>query len=313
MKIAKGLSTAVGQTFIASSTISLFLSIKSIRDYFLALLADVMTGDKFIAILNMPQLDLLHDSCHKAICQGLDLQDEKIRNINTKYHLMFKAPICEEMRENIDCHIEGNYIVKKFRTYFYLKNPNVGVIQNADIEQKYFLNIPNGGLNADFFKLDSCSVEIDGKQYISNFITNFEENNRSNYNIYNTFVRVIDEQKNNFVVSFIESLKVEISFTSKVEKRDVSYTKRLRYPTKSFILNFTCADKHIVMVPQFFGGFVKREDIKTTNNGNNLTIEYNKLALPGSGAMVVLNKVDINRKANNTNNTKLNSYDKSKR
>jgi len=26
-----------------------------------------------------------------------------------------------------------------------------------------------------------------------------------------------------------------------------------------------------------------------------------------------LNKVDINRKANNTNNTKLNSYDKSKR
>lgn len=126
-------------------------------------------------------------------------------------------------------------------------------------------------------------------------------------------MRVIDEQKNNFVVSFIESLKVEISFTSKVEKRDVSYTKRLRYPTKSFILNFTCADKHIVMVPQFFGGFVKREDIKTTNNGNNLTIEYNKLALPGSGAMVVLNKVDINRKANNTNNTKLNSYDKSKR
>lgn len=298
--IIKGLLTAIGQTFIASSTISLFLSIKSIRDYFLTLLADVMTSNRFIEILSIPQLDLLHDSCHKVICQGIDFQDEKMRDVNGKYHAMFKTPFCEEMRENIDCHIEGKYIVKKFRTYYYLKNPNKGTKQTVDIEQKYFLNIPEGAIQTEFFIFNSYNIEIDGKTLFNTPKTLFEENSRSNYNNYNTFVRVVDEQKGNFVVDFIDTLKVEISFTSKIEKNDVSYTKRLRFPTKSFILNFTCADKNIRMVPQFFGGFVKREDITTTNNGNNLTIEYNKLALPGSGAMVVLNKIENIKKPKNT-------------
>ena len=62
--VSKGLLSAIGQTFIASSTISLFLAIKSIRDYFLTLLAEVMTGKKFMSILSPTQLDVLHDSCH---------------------------------------------------------------------------------------------------------------------------------------------------------------------------------------------------------------------------------------------------------
>ena len=304
--VSKGLLAAIGQTFIASSTISLFLSIKSIRDYFLTLLAEVMTGKKFLSILSPTQLDVLHDSCHDIICRGADLHEDRLQEVNNRYHLMFKGPFCEEMRESIDCHFEGNYIIKKFRNYFYLKNQNENIPQKVDISQKYFLNIPNGGTNADYFRVDSLSIEIDGIPTQINYFTNFEENNRSNYNNYNTFVHVTNEQKDDFIVIFRKTLKVEIAFSSNVEKTDVSYTKRLRYPTKSFILNFS-ADKNVVIVPQFFGGFINREEIVTTNNGSNMTIECNKLALPGSGAIVVLNK-----KENSRTNSKTKSNDKFK-
>lgn len=300
--ILKGLLNAIGQTFIASSTISLFLSIKSIRDYFLTLLGEVMTGGKYMSMLSSNQLNKLHDSCHDIICRGVDLHEDKLAEVNKKYHLMFESPFCEEMRESIECHFEGNYIKKKFRTYFYLKNQNTEKIQKVDISQKYFLNIPENGINSDYYKVESISIEIDGKPTEIGYITNFEENNRSNYNNYNTFVHVTDKQRDDFFVSFEKTLKVEISFWSKVEKTDVSYTKRLRYPTKSFILNFS-VDKNVAMVPQFFGGFINREEITTTNNGSNMTIECNKLALPGSGAIVVLSKKEGSKITNYKTNS----------
>lgn len=286
--------SALGQTLIGSGVISILFSFRDVRDYSLGLIKDLLVDCRYMDTLKSNQLEKIHDSCHERLhYHDVDLNKKEWGFLSEKCVEVFRVPCCKDWREDIECSIIDNEIVKKFDLKYELINPLKEGIGIADVEQRYNLYIPPNKKKEDCVILKKFIIKIDDKDFDVKPYINYADDNLKRYN---TLVCVKSDELNLKQVQFKNHLSVHLVLITKVQMSDPSYTNRLRYPTLNFRIDFTCNDDRIGMNPQFFGGFIKKDGFDMNVGQNHSFIECkNKLMLPGSGASIVLN---INNKKN---------------
>ena len=93
-------------------------------------------------------------------------------------------------------------------------------------------------------------------------------------------------------VSFNDSVRVKLSFSLIVPVDDNHFTKRLKYSTKSYRLDYSIADLEQRLTGQLFGTLIEQSQIEVTetDDDRHISIEAFEWLLPKSGAFVVSSK-----------------------
>lgn len=294
IKSASGILNSLGQVFIASVAVSIFLSIKSTREYVLNALKKLLIDHNYFDKLNADEIKKIHEKCHKIQNEGFRLESELTKSMVSNFHEAFKNPICVESTDIIRCKREGDSFVKNFRVKYTLKNPRVGYMSQANIMIQSVMEVPNSSDNNKYFKLLDHNITIDEKKYTRPIAVVFKPNDVTSNKTYNTIARITEEGQDDFFINFSDKAVIEFVYETTVSLKDASFTKRFKYMTQDYTLNFIYEGSDLSVVPQFFAGFVERKDISINkeNNANNAFIQYKGLSLPGSGISIVLNKLN---------------------
>lgn len=166
-------------------------------------------------------------------------------------------------------------------------------VKTANISRSYFLDIPEGMVKDNFVQISSLSIEKDNEHIVC---TPFVEFSQIDNKVYNTKASIRCKEFDLEQITFKERIKVKLIHTTRVSKEDKSYTHRLRYAARHYLLVFTCNDNQVRIYSNFFGGFINLEDFDR-HNGNSYILECkDKFILPGSGASIVLNYNDKSNK-----------------
>lgn len=93
-------------------------------------------------------------------------------------------------------------------------------------------------------------------------------------------------------VSFSDNVRVKLNYTLIVPEDDNHFTKRLKYTTKSYRLDYSIADKTQRLTGQLFGTLIDQSQIEINESvdDNSISIEAFEWLLPKSGAFVVSSK-----------------------
>lgn len=93
-------------------------------------------------------------------------------------------------------------------------------------------------------------------------------------------------------VEFSDRLRVKLTYTIRVNKSDPCFTKRLKYPTKNFRLDYNCDDPSITLFGQILGTQINQSDISINYNDKKsfVSLETFDWLLPSNGAIVVMLK-----------------------
>lgn len=93
-------------------------------------------------------------------------------------------------------------------------------------------------------------------------------------------------------VSFNDNVRVKLSFSLIVPVDDNHFTKRLKYSTKSYRLDYSIADQDQRLTGQLFGTLIDQSQIEITetDDDRHISIEAFEWLLPKSGAFVVSSK-----------------------
>jgi len=281
----------LGQTLLVSVSLSFFLTIDVIRKYFLNLVKDMVLLDRYIEKVDLDTVNNIHNRCHKRLFHGIDIhKDEPLNNLTNEFHSIYTEPIYESYNENVDCVIANGNIIKTISSSYKIKNRNKRDNITIDAGIRYYCDVPDGVDPKKHFTIKSFKLIIDDKpQDIAVDVLSIKNDNASVK--YNTIFNVIRKDTKDLKVLCNKSIQVDVTYTTMVKKSDVGYTRRLRYGVESFFLCFVCADKQYNLHPEFFGGFVKTSDINRNISENSVTVTCKKLSLPGSGAVIVLNKM----------------------
>ena len=93
-------------------------------------------------------------------------------------------------------------------------------------------------------------------------------------------------------VSFADNVRVKLKFSLIVPVDDNHFTKRLKYSTKSYRLDYSIADPGQRLTGQLFGTLIEQSqiEINETDDDRHISIESFEWLLPKSGAFVVSSK-----------------------
>lgn len=93
-------------------------------------------------------------------------------------------------------------------------------------------------------------------------------------------------------VSFSDTVRVKLKFSLIVPVDDNHFTKRLKYSTKSYRLDYSIADPNQRLTGQLFGTLIDQTqiEINETDEDRHISIEAFEWLLPKSGAFVVSSK-----------------------
>ena len=291
--------SAIGQTLIGSSVVSFFLTLEDVQTFFLGMVKEIMIDNNYAKIFSPQHLEKMHSTCHQLLhFQNMDVNENDWKDLSSKCIETITSPYYSHWRENIECHLQKTIIEKKFNLDFELINPLVNKYTTANVSRSYFLDIPEGGDKNYYISISSLSIELAGKEKTCHPYVEFSHNDNK---VYKTKASIRCEEYNLEEISFKNQLKVKIKLTTRVLKEDKSYTHRLRYSARHYLLNFTCTDNGVSIYPNFYGGFIQLDDFDRHNGDGHILIECkDRLILSGSGASIVLN---INEK-NNRNETR---------
>lgn len=287
--------TAIGQTLIGSSLVSFFLTIEDVQTLFLGIVKQIMVDNNNAKIFSPQHLEKMHSTCHQLLhFQNMNINKSDWEELSNKCINTFTSPYYSNWRENIECKLHQDIIEKTITLDFELINPFINGEISANLSRGYFLNIPDGMIKENFIIIKSLSLEKDGIKIPCTPYVDFSPYDNT---VYNTKACIKCKEFDLEHISFNKQVKVKLIYTTKVSKSDKSYTNRLKYATRHYLLNFTCNDARVSLNSNFFGGFLNLEDFDRQNGNGNILIECkDKLILPGSGASIVLNFNEKNSK-----------------
>lgn len=291
--------SAIGQTLIGSSVVSFFLTIEDVQTLFLGIIKDILVDYQITHIFNTHYLEKMHSVCHRILYfHNMNINENDWKYLSDKCLETFTSPYYNNWRENIECRLTNNKIEKNFFLDYELINPMVDGKITANISRNYILDIPISENKNDYIQITSLVIELDGQQITCHPFVEFSQNDNK---VYNTKACVKCNEYDLEKISFNNKLKVKMKLTTKVSIEDKSYTHRLRYAARHYLLDFTCADSRVSIYPNFYGGFIELDDYDRHNVDSHVLVECkDQLILPGSGASIVLN---FNEK-NKTNKTR---------
>lgn len=280
--------TAIGQTLIGSSVVSFFLTLEDVQNLFLGLVKEILVDPSNAKIFSRQQLEKMHSICHQRLhFQNMKVDKKDWDDLSNKCITTITSPYYSNWRETIECKIIKDIIEKNINLDFELINPITDGEISVNISRSYFLNIPDGMIKENFVKVTSLIIEKDGKNLNC---TPFVEFSYYDNKVYNTYACIKCREYDLENITFKKQVKVKMVYTTRVSKDDKSYTNRLKYSARHYLMNFICNDSRVSIYPNFFGGFIQLGDFDRHNGNGNIFIECkDKLILPGSGASIVLN------------------------
>lgn len=239
------------------------------------------------------------------------------------------AFIDKDKQEPTSTNITGQFYWKEVTQEYTIKNPYDKQRQiKANIGISNHIYLPKDCDIKNIYEIESYQLSIDDKPFID--ITPFLKvvyNNHScdSSNLdpdtitYNTglFLSTIDEKtitsdylktaiasktieyspldvrdksKVDLLVLFSDKVVVKFRYKQVIPEADNHFTKRLKYSTKSYRLDYFCDDDEIQLFGQLFGTLIDQSQIaiNKSKDGKHISVEAFEWLLPKSGAFVAM-------------------------
>lgn len=233
------------------------------------------------------------------------------------------------------------FIAKDVTLEYTIKSPyDASHLIKADIGINNHMFLPEGCNIDGIFRIEEFLVSIDGNAYknIMPYIkVTYDKRNAKNtvkpdeisYNtglhlhtidnkclskdIYNDqkeyskieYADITNEE--NFVshidVLFMDEISVKLKYRQLLPEADKHFTKRLKYSTESYRIDYSCDENNIQLFGQLFGPMIDQSHISVqlSDDRKKLSMESFSWLLPGSGSFVVMG----NKLKNNANNIQI--------
>lgn len=233
-----------------------------------------------------------------------------------------------ELKESVG-KVSGKFIRKIHDQVYTIKNPYSKTQPiKANIGLNSYLYLPENSTMDELLKIELFQLSIDGGDYIDitpmlkvQYHQYSKADNRipdaSTYNfgihlsakdnktitqeslfkmpgkegiVYEETSDAIGDTQ--LIVSFSDSVSVKMTFNLIVPIEDNHFTKRLKYSTKSYRLDYSIEDEANCVIGQLFGALIDQSQVllTKTDNGKHISIEAFEWLLPKSGAFVVWSK-----------------------
>lgn len=210
---------------------------------------------------------------------------------------LLRKPYYTHFRHSVNCSLseDKSYFIKEHIIEYELINP-------YGTAHKYVENIRLRNLVLVKDQQDpvtdiDLSCQIDNEDAKRNLTDRIEFDTKPcNNEFYAVQVSIYDKQGDRSIegirVEFSERLRVKLSYTIRVSNNDPCFTKRLKYPTKNFRLDYSCDDPSITLFGQILGTQINQSDISINYNDNKtfVSLETFDWLLPSNGAIVVMFK-----------------------
>lgn len=277
----------------------------------------IMLDQKICELLEDPYYKLYRETieCHnKGLFSDICLSDKTERTISSDL-----------------------FIAKDVMLEYTIKSPyDTSRPIKADIGINNHLFLPEGCNIDGIFRIEEFLVSIDGNVYknIMPYIrvmydkrnaTNTVKPDEISYNtglhlhtvdnkclskdIYNDqkeyseieYVDITNEE--NFIshidVLFTDEISVKLKYRQLLPEADKHFTKRLKYSTESYRIDYSCDEHNIQLFGQLFGPMIDQShiSIQLSDDKKRLSMESFDWLLPGSGSFIVMG----NKLKNNTN------------
>lgn len=162
------------------------------------------------------------------------------------------------------------------------------------------------------------NIDADHETYNTGFYITTDNNELIDYKFLTTILKGEDSAKNDTVaapeelkqlietpvlnVLFHKTAKVKFTCTRLLPEVDNHYTKRLKYATKSYRIDYQCEDNTTKLYGQLFGTLIDQSKmtISSSPDDKHLSIECNDWLLPRNGIIVVMS--DKKPQKDNENN-----------
>jgi hypothetical protein len=273
---------------------SILLDIPHYFNYFKTNLLDALVDKKYLKQMSADQLRDIRDSSTEVMhLKDIPHMGRGLINLDGKICSLLSSPFYETYRQVITCKIVGDYIIKKIAIDYELINPygkDNKVKASIGIKGRTFID----GDRKDYTTIHKLSYRKDKNSWI-----NLKEDEDYKLkdtesvdvdSMYNAFIEVKDKDGNELLVEFEKNLIVSCEYETKVFKNEITYTNRLRYPAKSFRIDFHIDDKNSNLHGQLFGTLLDtiKYKINHYNENRSLIIESYDWLLPKNGVFVVI-------------------------
>ena len=260
---------------------------------------NILTSNEYLRELDTSRLAQLRESTTSILYSvpnnyepGLILLDKEICSLLTHpyYDWYRQTIVCEKADEdgNVLKHVEVDYGIKS-------PNNDSNVVFNEDIGVRIFTHKVQGRNQDELVTIKQLSYKVDGGEWVylkkGDFVNFVEKCDYKKDNTYPLCI-TISSNKDRFVPiikSFKQSLEVKISYDTIIAAMDKTFCKRLRHPTKSFILNYSVKDTTQKLHGELLGTLVDVSDFSIIGNETNTVfLESRKWMLPKNGAVIMI-------------------------
>lgn len=296
--------SGICQSLLAAAVLAIVIDIPSKLEDYKSSIIEALSSDSYLKMLEESKLTLLRKKVTEQLNKmsapnmpkGLIEKDQWICEL-------LRKPYYSRYRHFVSCSdIDGddNFILKKHNINYKLINPygkHKEMTEHIKVTNLVYLH----DISEESINDMKISCTIDGgtkREYIPGTDFDFKKEPFTE-SFYNTKVSIKMKENKSFSpeeiakggipVRFKEHIQVEISYTIKVAKRDICFTKRLQHPAKNFELCYSYERKNGRLCGQIFGTDIKQSDVNIHYiNDNNICMTTFDWLLPNNGAMIVM-------------------------
>lgn len=289
----------VALSVFAGLILGVYIDIPNMVKNYKDTMLNILTSNEYLRELDTSRLAKLRESTTSILYSvpnnyepGLILLDKEICSLLTQpyYDWYRQTIVCEkaDQDKNVLKHVEVDYGIKS-------PNGDSNVIFNEDIGVRIFTHKVLEKKTEELVTINQLSYKVDGGEWVylkKEDFMNFVE--KCDYKKDNSYPICITTSSNKekfvpIIKSFKKSLEVKISYDTIVSAIDKTFCKRLRHPTKSFILNYSVKDANQKLHGELLGTLVDVSDFSIIGNETNtIFLESRKWMLPKNGAVIMM-------------------------
>ena len=286
--------SGIGLSLFAGAIISFLIDLPNTLKNYKQSIIDTLTSNDYLATLEPDKLEILRKDVTVALYSNTKDAETGLVELDQQICSLLQQPYYTYYRQTVKCIYDDKlpFIEKDIYVEYELKNPNSQIPVREDIG----LRINTESLSASGVAFDAM-LEVKSIEYqkdgvepkVDNKVHVFPEMGSDGIKV----CLLMSQDKSSYIpfnVEFRDLLVVKITYTSRIPKKDVIFTKRLRHPAKSFILNYWVNERsfkrlHGELIGTLMGG---NDYSLTGNETSSIVIESKKWLLPKNGAVVMI-------------------------
>lgn len=296
MDILVGLSVSI----VAAGLFTFTIDMRSRLKENMQSVIDAITDHSYLRRLSEGQLTELREKVtHELHTKDAPGAAEELIRIDEKICKLLKKPYYERYDHTVVSYkwTDADFLEKKIQISYKLVNPRGE--HRAATEWLGFQVLVLKDNTTDPVKEVTIQCNTDNKGYVdySDKIDIDVQQLDKKVEFYNACATIIEKgidkkperNKNGFKVEFNHSIEVKISYTLITPKEDNNFSKLMRYPTKSLMIDYTDNSPNVELLGRIIGTELEYSDVGVTYRGDNsLRLNSNgRWLLPNEGVMII--------------------------